>query len=98
MKALNPKQKRYLRALAHNLKPVVIIGGAGLSESVINEINQSIEHHELIKVRINASDRQSRIDMMQTICEATNSILVFSIGHIAVLYRPAKQPVLSLPK
>ncbi|WP_455212685.1 ribosome assembly RNA-binding protein YhbY [Kaarinaea lacus] len=98
MKALNSKQKRYLRSLAHKLKPVVIIGGAGLSEGVINEISQSIEHHELIKVRINAADRQSRIDMTQAICDATNSTLVFSIGHIAVFYRPAKQSVLSLPK
>ena len=98
MKALNPKQIRYLRALAHKLKPVVIIGSAGLSEGVINEIDQSIEHHELIKVRINAADRQARIEMMQAICDATDSTLVFSIGHIAVFYRPASQPVLSLPK
>ena len=98
MKALNPKQKRYLRTLAHKLKPVVIIGGAGLSEGVINEINLSIEHHELIKVRINAADRQERIDTMQAICDATDSALVLSIGHVAVFYRPAKHPALSLPK
>ncbi|KPJ91197.1 MAG: RNA-binding protein [Gammaproteobacteria bacterium SG8_11] len=98
MKALNPKQKRYLRSLAHKLKPVVIIGSAGLSEGVINEINQSIEHHELIKVRINAADRQSRTEMTQAICNATDSALVLSIGHIAVFYRPAEQAVLSLPK
>ena len=98
MKALNPKQKRYLRSLAHKLKPVVIIGNAGLSESVINEIDQSIEHHELIKVRINAADRQSRAEMIQAICDATESVVVLSIGHIAVFYRPSKQPVLPLPK
>lgn len=97
MKALNSKQKRYLRKLAHKLKPVVIIGGSGLSESVIKEIDQSIEHHELIKVRINASDRQSRSDMIQAISKATASAAVFCIGHIAVFYRPAKKPVLTLP-
>jgi RNA-binding protein len=98
MIALNPRQKRYLRALAHNLKPVVIIGGAGLSEGVIKEIDQSIEHHELIKIRINASDRQSRRDMIQAISDATGSVAVFHIGHIAVFYRPAKSPVLTFPK
>jgi len=97
MKELNPRQKRYLRGLAHKLKPVVIIGGAGVTDGVINEIHQSIEHHELIKVRINAADRHSRGDMIQSICSATASVLVFSIGHIAVFYRPGKKPVISLP-
>jgi RNA-binding protein YhbY len=49
-------------------------------------------------VRINASDRQSRTDMIQAISEATASAAVFSIGHIAVFYRPANKPVLTLPK
>ncbi len=98
MIALNPRQTRYLRALAHKLKPIVIVGGAGLSDGVINEINQSIEHHELIKVRINAADRQSRMAIIQAISEATASAVVFCIGHIAVYYRPGKKPDLSLPK
>lgn len=98
MKELNSKQKRFLRAMAHKLKPVVIVGGAGLTEGVINEVSQSIEHHELIKVRINAADRQARLEMIQAICNGTNSVLVFSIGHIATFYRPARIPVIKLPK
>jgi RNA-binding protein len=77
---------------------VVLVGSGGLSNGVIKELNQSIEHHELIKVRINASDRQSRADMIQAINEAIDSTAIFCIGHIAVFYRPAKNPVLSLPK
>lgn len=98
MKELNSKQKRFLRAMAHKLKPVVIVGGAGLTDGVINEVSQSIEHHELIKVRVNAADRQARMQMIQAICNGTNSVLVFSIGHIAVFYRPANKPVIKLPK
>jgi RNA-binding protein len=98
MKQLNPKQIHYLRAMGHNLKPVVIIGGSGLTQSVINEIDQSIEHHELIKVRVNAADRQSRAQLIQRINDAVGSQLVFSIGHIAILYRPAQKPTISLPK
>ena len=98
MKTLNPRQKHYLRALAHKLKPVVIVGGAGLSEGVINEIQQSIEHHELIKVRVNAADRQSRQQLINAISESTDSAVVFCIGHIAVFYRPGKKPSISLPK
>jgi len=98
MKPLNPKQKHFLRALAHKLKPVVIVGGSGLTDGVINEIDQSIEHHELIKVRVNAADRQSRSQLIQQINNAVGSQLVFSIGHIAIFYRPAKNPAISLPK
>lgn len=98
MKDLNSKQKRHLRALAHQLKPVVIVGGGGLTDGVISEIDQSIEHHELIKVRINAADRQSRRDMIQAICRSTHSTMVFNIGHIAAFYRPATKPIISLPK
>lgn len=98
MKPLNPKQIRYLRALAHKLKPVVIIGGSGLTEGVTNEIDQSIEHHELIKVRVNASDRQSRMQLIQQINSAVGCQMVLSIGHIAVFYRPSKKPIITLPK
>lgn len=98
MKPLNPKQKHYLKALAHKLKPVVILGGGGLTDGVINEIDQSIEHHELIKVRVNASDRQSRSQLIQQINSAVGCQLVFSIGHIAIFYRPAKKPLITLPK
>ena len=98
MKPLNPKQKHFLRALAHKLKPVVIVGGGGLTDGVINEIDQSIEHHELIKVRVNASDRQSRAQLIQQINTAVGCQLVLSIGHIAIFYRPAKSPQISLPR
>ena len=94
---LNPKQKRYLRGLAHSRKPIVMIGNAGLTESVLAEINQSIAHHELIKVKINAADKQTRTVMIDTICESSDCALVFTIGHMATFYKPAKQPQISLP-
>ncbi len=94
---LSDKQKRHLRARAHALKPVVITGSAGVSEGVLNEIDQALEHHELLKVRVNAGDRETRRAMTETICSATGAELVQSIGHIAVLYRPSKKPVIRLP-
>jgi RNA-binding protein len=97
MDSLNAKQKRYLRGLAHNRKPVVIVGGAGLSESVLAEISQNLGHHELIKVKINAADRHERAKMIETICEDTGAALVFTIGHVAVFYRPAEKPQIQLP-
>ena len=98
MVSLNPKQKRFLRGLAHNLKPVVMIGSAGLTESVLAEINQSIAHHELLKIKISGADKQSRIQMIKDISESTDSTLVFTIGHMATFYKPAKKPQIELPK
>jgi len=94
---LNSKQKRFLRALAHKLKPVVIVGNAGLTPTVLDEIDNSIEHHELIKIRINASDRTARQKMIDEISKHTYSQPIISIGHIAAFYRASQQPAIKLP-
>jgi len=90
-------QRRHLRKLAHHLKPVVIVGNAGLSENVLAEIDNALAHHELIKVRINAADKAERQAMIERICQQTGADWVLSIGHIAGFYRAAEQPKLELP-
>ena len=95
---LKEKQKRYLRGLTHQRKPVVIIGGAGLTENVMLEIENALGHHELIKVKINADDRPARRAMIDEIIDKTSSVLIQSIGHTASFYRPAEKPVITLPK
>ncbi len=96
--SLSEKQKRHLRGLGHGLKPVVIVGGGGLSEGVLEELDTSLEHHELMKVRVNAVDREDRDAMIAALCEASRAQLVQRIGHIALLYRPARPPKLKIPK
>lgn len=91
------KQIKHLRSLAHSLKPVVIIGAAGLTESNINEISVQLEVHELIKVRVNAEDREGRALMIEEICDKTNAIHVQTIGHIGIFYRSAQEPAITLP-
>lgn len=86
MKLTEP-QKRHLRGLGHALKPVVIIGNAGLTEAVLAEIEQALAHHELIKVRVNAADRAERAAMIETICGQTKGQPIQSIGHILLLFR-----------
>ena len=49
---LTTKQKQYLKGLAHNLKPVVMLGQHGLTEGVLAEIDAALNHHELIKVKV----------------------------------------------
>jgi RNA-binding protein len=91
-------QKRFLKARAHHLKPVVMTGNAGLTDAVLNEIDIALEHHELIKVRVNAGDRDERERMIAQICDSSHADLVQNIGHIAILFRRAQKPVLVLPK
>ncbi|MDX1697507.1 MAG: YhbY family RNA-binding protein, partial [Thiohalobacterales bacterium] len=76
--ALNEKQKRELRARGHALRPVVSIGSAGLSEAVMRELDLSLAHHELMKVKISGGDREQRSTTISTICERLNAELVQS--------------------
>ena len=85
--SLNDNQIRFLRKQVHPLKPVVIIGQHGITEAVLNEIDLALEHHELMKVRVNASDREVRRGMIEEICQATGAELVQSVGHIAAIFR-----------
>ena len=91
--SLTSKQKRYLRGLAHSLKPVVMIGNG-----VISELDARLAHHELLKVRISGQDRGERLKMAEELCNKSNSQLVTIIGHIAVLYRRGEYPAIKLPR
>jgi RNA-binding protein len=76
-----------MRAKAHSLKPVVITGQNGVTPAVLNEIDLALEHHELIKVRVNAADREDRKTMIQQICTDSSAELIQAIGHVVTLYR-----------
>jgi RNA-binding protein len=92
---LKPDSKKFLRAKAHALKPVVITGQAGITPALLNEIGLALDHHELIKVRVNAADREDRRDMAERICRELGAEMVQAIGHIVTLYRrnpEKKQP------
>ncbi|NOX08607.1 MAG: ribosome assembly RNA-binding protein YhbY [Gammaproteobacteria bacterium] len=80
-------QKRKLRGKGHQLKPVVMIGNAGLTDAICEEIDRSLDHHELIKIKVSAGDRDSRSQMITEFCQRTQATLIQSIGHIALIYR-----------
>ncbi|HAO23947.1 MULTISPECIES: ribosome assembly RNA-binding protein YhbY [unclassified Methylophaga] len=96
--AVNDKQRRYLKGLAHPLKPVVMVGNAGLSEAVLAEIENALAYHELIKVRVSGQEKTERKQMLDEIAEKTGADLVMMIGHIGGFYRPAEKPVIQLPR
>ncbi|OAJ33394.1 YhbY family RNA-binding protein [Piscirickettsia salmonis] len=87
--ALSSQEKQTLKARAHHLKPVVTISHKGLTENVNNEIDIALSHHELIKVRINCTDRDELEQLTQTICTDHHAECVQLIGFLAVLYRQA---------
>jgi RNA-binding protein len=86
--ALNEKQKKHLRRLAHPLEPVLLTGGAGLTPGLLAELDSTLDHHELLKVRVRAGDRDSRDAMIRALCDKSGAELVQRIGHVAVLWRP----------
>ena len=84
---LSSQRRRELKALAHKLKPVVLIGAEGLSNNVLAEIDRSLKTHELIKVRVFGGERRERRALMATVCERTGAFPLQHIGKILVLYR-----------
>jgi RNA-binding protein len=85
---LTPAERSVLRAEAHGLKPIVLVGESGLTPSVMKEIELGLDSHGLIKVRVFGDDREARIEMYETICEKTGAAPVQHIGKLLVLYRP----------
>jgi len=88
---LTPVERSALRAEAHALKPIVLIGEAGLTEAVMKEIELGLDSHGLIKVRVFGDDREARIEMYETICAQLEAAPVQHIGKLLVLYRPKKE-------
>ncbi len=85
---LSEPQKKYLRGRSHDLKPLIIVGDAGLSESLLAEYESTLAHHELMKVKVRAADRESRDAMIAKLCSDHGATLVQRIGNVALLYRP----------
>ena len=94
--ALTGGQRRHLRSLAHPLKPVVIVGEAGLSEAVIKALDDALHAHELVKIRLRQpSDKK---DAARSLAETTGAALCGVVGHTVVLYRPdPKSPKIEIP-
>ncbi|MCS5564290.1 YhbY family RNA-binding protein [Marinobacter sp.] len=90
--SLSPEQRREYRAIAHNLKPVIIVGDKGLSEGLQEELERALSDHELIKIKVANPDREARQEAMQELCKVAGAELVQSIGKIAVILRRAKKP------
>lgn len=87
---LTSAQTRFLRGQAHDLKAMLQVGGKGITDSLVAEVELALEHHELIKVKVAGQDRDARDAMIDDLAARTGAALVQRIGHTAVLYRPSK--------
>jgi RNA-binding protein len=95
---MNKNQKKYLVGLCHQLKPVVMVGQKGLTDSVVAEIELALDQHELIKVRVRA-DRESRTTCFDDISSRCNAELVQKIGQVGCFFRRnTEKPKLELPR
>ncbi|MCL9683798.1 ribosome assembly RNA-binding protein YhbY [Legionella maioricensis] len=79
--------KQSLKAQAHHLKPVVLLGAKGLTEAVVAETNIALLSHELIKVKINGAEKEDRLVMANELCQQLQAELVQMIGNTVILYR-----------
>ncbi len=88
---LSESQKKKLRGLGHQLKPVVTIGSSGLTESVLEEFIRSLNHHELMKVKVNAGDRDERDQLLNKLCEESGALLLQRVGNIGLFLKLRKK-------
>ncbi|GAA05531.1 MULTISPECIES: ribosome assembly RNA-binding protein YhbY [Photobacterium] len=95
---LSTKQKQFLKGLAHNLKPVVLMGANGLTEAVLAEIEIALNHHELIKVKVASEERETKVLIVDAIVRETKAEKVQVIGKTLVLYRQSEDRKIELPR
>lgn len=95
---LTERQKKYLRREAHALKPVLSLGDKGITDSFLQELDSTLEHHELIKVKVRTGDRELRDQALKELVESARATLISRVGNIAILYRPRrKNPGIAIP-
>jgi RNA-binding protein len=87
---LTVTERQQLKARAHSLNPTVLVGNAGLTPAVLDEIAHTLQHHDLIKIRV-AGEREEREAMLQQICDTLDAAPVQHIGKILVVYRPLEE-------
>jgi len=90
---LTSQQKKFLRSLAHPLKPIVRVGKNGLTGEVLASVEAALARHELIKVKfVEHKDKEDKISIVAAICRQARCFHAGMIGHIAILYRQAAKP------
>ena len=92
---LTSRERAGLKAQAHALEPLVHVGGAGVTDSVVAEVDRALTAHELIKVKIATDDRAGRVAMGDELAARTSAAVVHRVGKVVILWRPRPDPAAS---
>jgi RNA-binding protein len=96
---LTGSQRRYLRGLAHHLNPVVIVGGAGVSDAIVTKVAEELEYHEIIKVKVSRDAPETAKEAGAALADKCGAHVAQVIGHMCVLYKArANKPSIKLPR
>ncbi len=95
---LTQKQKKFLTGIAHGLNPMIMIGANGVTDSLMAELESTLEHHEILKIKMSSAEREDRKTIVNYILEQTGAALVQSIGKTCVIYRKSQDSDFDLPK
>ena len=99
MMKLTNYQKKHLRTLSHDLRPVVMVGQQGLTDAVLAELELTMTNHELLKVKVRANGRKEKQQIVSKILKFSQAVLVQVIGGVLVIYRPFEEnPSIILPR
>jgi len=93
---LSQKQNKYLKGIGHSLSPVVTVADKGLTENVLAAIEEALDFHELIKVKVRLQ-RDARVEIYSKICDKTGAYMVTTIGMVLLIYRPSKENKVEIP-
>ena len=85
---LTSRERAHLKSRAHALEPVVHIGGSGVTDAVVAEVDRALTAHELIKVKIGGDDRGERVAIGDQLCVRTDAAVVHRVGKVVILWRP----------
>jgi RNA-binding protein len=95
---LSGKQRRHLRGLGHDLKPVVQVGKGGIDDGLVAAVNQALDDHELVKIKVGEAAQMDRHDAAEAIAHKTHSEVAQVLGNTVLLYRPhPEEPAIVLP-
>ena len=89
---LTQEQKKQFKSIGHHLKPIVTVADNGLTEGVLAELDRALHDHELIKIQLRLAERDDRKAIIDELCQKSSSVLVQSIGKVALVYRKNPQP------
>jgi len=86
------QDKKRFRSIGHSLKPIVTVAQKGLTDNIKAELNRALNEHELIKVKVAVESRENKEALIKQIQSAVSAECIQEIGHVFLLYRPAKKP------